>query len=318
MVQRTILRLALPGGKPRPKPGPYQGPRPEPQPNNRGLTQVTCGSPRSRSRGPRRRLTELAGSESMGASHRGGAVIAHSIEIDRPPEDVFRYIDDLTRHAEWQDGIVSTTVQTQGPVGVGTQVREIRRVGGREQDASYEIYEHEPPRRTAFRGVAGPVRPVGKVNVEPLGNGTRSRASIEFDLIENGFGKLIAPIARWQARKEIAKSQEQLKARLEGGRVKGARCAARGSPRLLYGRRRENGDRRPAWVLAATAAFLADLASGTGHHWPGAGLWVRVAGLGGHAVRGPLAMLFWRKPKRNGPAQVDDAPPVLVRSTATL
>jgi fatty acid desaturase len=27
MVQRTILRLAFPGGKPRPKPGPYQGPK---------------------------------------------------------------------------------------------------------------------------------------------------------------------------------------------------------------------------------------------------------------------------------------------------
>jgi hypothetical protein len=25
MVQRTILRLAFPGGKPRPKPGPYRG-----------------------------------------------------------------------------------------------------------------------------------------------------------------------------------------------------------------------------------------------------------------------------------------------------
>jgi linoleoyl-CoA desaturase len=25
MVQRTILRLAVPGGKPRPKPGPYRG-----------------------------------------------------------------------------------------------------------------------------------------------------------------------------------------------------------------------------------------------------------------------------------------------------
>jgi NADPH-dependent stearoyl-CoA 9-desaturase len=25
MVQRTIIRLALPGGKPRPKPGPYRG-----------------------------------------------------------------------------------------------------------------------------------------------------------------------------------------------------------------------------------------------------------------------------------------------------
>jgi NADPH-dependent stearoyl-CoA 9-desaturase len=27
MVQRSILRLAFPGGKPRPKPGPYHGPR---------------------------------------------------------------------------------------------------------------------------------------------------------------------------------------------------------------------------------------------------------------------------------------------------
>jgi hypothetical protein len=27
MVQRTILRLALPGGKQRPKPGPYTGPK---------------------------------------------------------------------------------------------------------------------------------------------------------------------------------------------------------------------------------------------------------------------------------------------------
>jgi linoleoyl-CoA desaturase len=27
MVQRTIMRLALPGGKARPKPGPYRGPR---------------------------------------------------------------------------------------------------------------------------------------------------------------------------------------------------------------------------------------------------------------------------------------------------
>jgi hypothetical protein len=26
MVQRTILRLAFPGGKPRPKPGPYRAP----------------------------------------------------------------------------------------------------------------------------------------------------------------------------------------------------------------------------------------------------------------------------------------------------
>jgi uncharacterized membrane protein len=147
----------------------------------------------------------------------GGNVIAHSIEIDRRPEDVFGYLDQVERHGEWQSQIVSTKVDTDGPVAVGTRVREIRKVGGREQDASYEITEHDPPRRTSFRGVVGPVRPVGTVTVEPVGDGSKSRVSIEFNLVGHGFGKLIAPLARMQARKSIAESQEQLKAKLEAG-----------------------------------------------------------------------------------------------------
>jgi uncharacterized membrane protein len=144
-------------------------------------------------------------------------VIAQSIEINRRAEDVFAYLDELERHGEWQSEIVSTQVETPGPVGVGTRVREIRRFGGREQDASYEITEHDPPRRSSFRGVVGPVRPVGSVTVDPIGDGSKARVSLEFNLVGHGFGKLIAPLARMQARKSIAESQKQLKARLEAG-----------------------------------------------------------------------------------------------------
>jgi uncharacterized membrane protein len=144
-------------------------------------------------------------------------VITHSIEINRSAEDVFAYLDDVERHGEWQDAIVSTKLETPGPVGVGSRVLEIRKAGGREQDASYEITEHDPPYKTAFRGVAGPVRPVGTVTVEPVEGGSKARVSIDFDLVGYGFGKLIAPLARMQARKEIATSQEQLKAKLEAG-----------------------------------------------------------------------------------------------------
>ena len=144
-------------------------------------------------------------------------MITHSIEIDRRPEDVFAYLDQVERHGEWQSQIVSTKLETTGPVRVGTRVREIRRMGGREQDASYEITEHDPPRTSAFRGVVGPVRPVGTVRVEPVGDGSKARVSIEFDLVGHGIGKLIAPIARMQARKSIAESQQQLKAKLEAG-----------------------------------------------------------------------------------------------------
>jgi uncharacterized membrane protein len=144
-------------------------------------------------------------------------VIAHSIEIDRPPEDVFAYLDELDRHGEWQAEIVSTKVESDGPVAVGTRVREFRKIGGRAQDTSYEITEHDPPRKTSFRGVVGPVRPLGTVVVEPIGDGSKSRVSIQFDLVGHGFGKLIAPLARMQARKSIVDSQEQLKAKLEAG-----------------------------------------------------------------------------------------------------
>lgn len=144
-------------------------------------------------------------------------MIAHNIEIGRRPEDVFGYLDQLERHGEWQRQIVSTKVQTDGPVGVGTRVREIRRIGGREVDASYEITEHDPPRKTSFRGIVGPVRPVGTVSVEPVGDGSRARVSIEFNLVGHGIGKLIAPLARMQARKSIVENQERLKAKLEEG-----------------------------------------------------------------------------------------------------
>ncbi len=142
-------------------------------------------------------------------------MITQSIEIDRRVEDVFAYLDQQERHGEWQEAIVSSKVEGEGPVGVGTRVQEIRKIGNREQDTSYEITEHDPPRRSSFRGIAGPVRAVGTVIVEPIGDGSRSRVTLEFNLVGHGIGVLIAPFARMQAKKDIASSQQQLKARLE-------------------------------------------------------------------------------------------------------
>jgi uncharacterized membrane protein len=144
------------------------------------------------------------------------AGIVSSVEIERPAEDVFAYLDDLARHGEWQEAIVSTRVLTDGPVGVGTRAVDTRRVGGsRTQDSTYEIVEHDPPRSSVFRGIDGPVRPVGKVTVEALGEG-RSRVTVDIDLKGHGLvGAVLAPIARSQARKQIPKDQETLKRLLE-------------------------------------------------------------------------------------------------------
>jgi Polyketide cyclase / dehydrase and lipid transport len=146
------------------------------------------------------------------------AAITESIEINRRPEDVFAYIDQLDRHGEWQDEIVSVRVEGGGPTRVGTRAVERRKVPGREQTVTYEITEHDPPRSFAFRGIDGPVRPVGRGTIEPLDGGERSRLTIEFDFESHGIGgKVLKPVALMGARKAIPKNQQRLKEQLETG-----------------------------------------------------------------------------------------------------
>ena len=141
-------------------------------------------------------------------------MIRHGIVIDRPAEEVFAYLDQLDRHGEWQDSLLSAKVETEGPTRVGTRVVERRKVPGGARDIPYEITVHEPPRKASFRGTAGPVRPVGTVTVDPVGE-SRSRMALELDLEGHGIGKLFAPLARRQAAKEVPASHEKLKQLLE-------------------------------------------------------------------------------------------------------
>src|ERR671924_1868279 len=117
------------------------------------------------------------------------APIVETVEIAKSPQEVFAYLDDLRRHGEWQDQIESVEVLTEGPTRVGSRAVDTRRVPGGRQKITYEITEHDPPRRAAFRGLDGPVRPVGRVTVEPLGDGSHSRVTLELELQGHGMGK---------------------------------------------------------------------------------------------------------------------------------
>lgn len=141
--------------------------------------------------------------------------ITHSVEISRSPEDVFAYIDDLARHGEWQEQVTAVTVTPDGPTAVGTRSTETRRIGNREQVMTYEVVRRDPPRSFSFRGVDGPIRAIGTGTVEPLDNGARSLVTIELDFEGHGLGKLMLPLVKRQASKQVPKDQARLKERLE-------------------------------------------------------------------------------------------------------
>jgi uncharacterized membrane protein len=152
-----------------------------------------------------------------GTDTEGTRMIVGTIEIARRPEEVFAYLDKLDRHGEWQEQITDVRLPDEGPTRVGTRAIETRKVPGGPREITYEVTEHDPPRTTSFRGIDGPVRVVGKVTVEPANDGSRSRVTVELDLKGHGFGKLIAPLARREARKQVPKDQARLKERLESG-----------------------------------------------------------------------------------------------------
>jgi len=141
-------------------------------------------------------------------------VITSSIDIDRPQAEVFTYLDQLDRHAEWQQALTSVRVEGDGPVGVGTRAIEKRKVPGGEREMSYELTAHDPPTTSSWKGLDGPVRPNGTVTVEALDE-SRSRVTVALDLEGHGIGKLLLPFVRSQARKQIPADQARLKEILE-------------------------------------------------------------------------------------------------------
>jgi hypothetical protein len=144
------------------------------------------------------------------------APITESIEINRRPEEVFAYLDDVERHGEWQEQIVDVQPQGDQPMGVGKQVQETRRVPGGDRKMTYEITEYDPPRQSSFRVLDGPIRAVGTVSVAPVGDTSRSKVTITIDFKGHGLaGKVLLPVAKAQARKQIPKDQARMKELLE-------------------------------------------------------------------------------------------------------
>ncbi len=71
--------------------------------------------------------------------------IVHSIEIDRPPDEVFSYITDPARFAEWQYDVVSVRLEGGRPPSVGSRFTTTRRIGRAERTMTQEITEINPP-----------------------------------------------------------------------------------------------------------------------------------------------------------------------------
>ena len=143
--------------------------------------------------------------------------IVSSIEIARPPDEVFSYVTDPSRFAEWQHDVESVRIEGDSPPRVGSKFTTTRRIGGVERTMTQEVTEINPPTSWAVHGVAGPIRPNTNITVEPLNNSTRSRVTFALDFEGHGIGVPLVPVVRRMAAKGAPTSYRNLKERLKSG-----------------------------------------------------------------------------------------------------
>jgi len=141
--------------------------------------------------------------------------ITGTVEIARSPHEVFEYITDPVRIPEWQPDVRTAGFDDPAAVGVGTRGREVRHVMGSDRSIGWEVTEYRPDQRYGVRGLGGPVRAQVTMDVSPTTNGAGTRLSYGIAFEGHGMGRLIAPLARKAARKDLSATLGRLKRQLE-------------------------------------------------------------------------------------------------------
>jgi hypothetical protein len=141
--------------------------------------------------------------------------ITVSDEIHRPAEEVFAYATDPSRFSEWQKGVVSGHMESAGAPKVGDRCHTTRRIGFSNRPDTSELVRFDPPRQWGVRGLAGPIRAMVDVTVEPLSEAS-ARLTIALEFEGHGIGRLLVPlVVERQAQREMPVNLAALKERLE-------------------------------------------------------------------------------------------------------
>ena len=139
------------------------------------------------------------------------------VEIERPPSEVWAFINDTARLPEWIAEFASARDEPDSPTGVGSVVHYTLKQGNR--SGTFEIVEWDPPRRTAWdgpplRAMGGGLRPRGSHELTAAGEG-RTLLVSHYRPEVSGLQVLLRPYLKRWVRRERRASARALKALVE-------------------------------------------------------------------------------------------------------
>ncbi len=136
-----------------------------------------------------------------------------SIVIERPLEECFAYLADLTNDLAWRREWVDAQKTTDGPHGVGARYRLTGALLGRPIATVYEAIAYEQNRLAAWKAVSGPLPLTFSRAFEAVEGATQVTMRYEGEF--RGLVRLAGPIIASMGRRPLEGDLPTLKQLLE-------------------------------------------------------------------------------------------------------
>ena len=143
------------------------------------------------------------------------ASFSHSVEIPRPPAEVFPWLLEEDKVPRWTGHLERYERLDDGPLGQGSKVRQVLDVSGRTIDVTLEITGYQPPSGAQTRFSTNGINVISSYALEAAGAGTRLTQAIEAK--PSGLSaRMLVPVIQPRLEKKLTEDLERLRSELTG------------------------------------------------------------------------------------------------------
>jgi hypothetical protein len=142
-----------------------------------------------------------------------------SILVKSSAAELYKFIGDDLFHnyPRWSPEVQELECLTDGPVRLGTMVRQVRVDHGQRSESTFRITIYEPCRRLAFAGVVEPYRCL--YELRPQGTGDMTELGFTFELLElKVFMRPFEQMVRSAVQDGASRTVENIKRLVESGK----------------------------------------------------------------------------------------------------
>ena len=143
------------------------------------------------------------------------ARFSHSVEIPRPPAEVFPWLLEEDKVPRWTGHLERYELLGHVALARGSRVRQVLDVSGRRIDVELEITRYEPPRAAETRFSTNGIDVVSGYALQANGGGTRLTQTLEAKA-KSMSARFLVPVVQPRLESKLPDARERLRKTLSG------------------------------------------------------------------------------------------------------